>query len=64
MVFEKRILLGKSMMFQSPLKYWIERILESVRGYKLENIWNMDELGQFFKLLPDKSLIENAKSNI
>ena len=46
------------------VKYWIERILESVRGYKLEKIWSMDELGQFFKLLPDKSLIENAKSSI
>ena len=41
---------------------WIERIPELVRGYKLDDIWNMDELGLFFKFLPDKGLIEMAKS--
>ena len=41
---------------------WIERIPELVRGYKLDDIWNMDELGLFFKFLPDKGLIEVAKS--
>ena len=44
------------------VKYWIERILELTRGYKLEDIWNMNKLGLFFKLLPDKGLIEKAKS--
>ena len=44
------------------VKAWIERIPELVRFYKLEDIWNMDELGLFFKLLPDKGLIEKAKS--
>ena len=44
------------------VKSWIERIPELVRGYKLGDIWNMDELGLFFKLLPDKGLIEKAKS--
>ena len=44
------------------MKSWIERIPELVRGYKLEDIWNMDELGLFCKLLPDKILIEKAKS--
>ena len=44
------------------VKSWIERIPQLVRGYKLEDIWNMDELGLFCKLLPDKSLIEKAKS--
>ena len=44
------------------VKSWIERIPEIVRGYKLEDIWNMVELGLFFKLLPDKGLIEKAKS--
>ena len=41
---------------------WIERIPELVRGYKLEDIWTMDELGLFFKLLPNKGLIEKVKS--
>ena len=44
------------------VKFWIERIPELVRGYKLEDIWNMDELGLFFKLLPDKGVTEKAKS--
>ena len=44
------------------MKSWIERIPELGRGYKLEYIWNMDELGLFFKLLPNKGLIEKAKS--
>ena len=44
------------------VKFWIERIPELVRGYKLEDIWNMDKLGLFFKLLPDRGLIEKAKS--
>ena len=44
------------------VKSWIERITELVRGYKLEDIWTMDELGLFFKVLPDKGLIEKVKS--
>ena len=44
------------------VKSWIKRIPELARGYKLEDIWNMDELGLFFKFLPDKGLIEKAKS--
>ena len=44
------------------VKSWIKRIPELVRGYKLEDIWNLDKLGLFFKLLPDKVLIEMAKS--
>ena len=28
----------------------------------LEDIWSMDELGLFFKFLPDKGLIEKTKS--
>ena len=44
------------------VKSWIERIPKLVRGYELEDIRNMDELGLFFKLLLDKGLIEKAKS--
>ena len=42
----------------STVRSWIERLPELVKGYKLEDVWNMDELGLFFKLLPDKRLIE------
>lgn len=44
------------------VKTSIEMIPELVRGDKLEDIWSTDELGLFFKLLPDKGLIEKAKS--
>lgn len=46
----------------STMKAWIERIPALVRGYKLENMWNMDELGVFLKIFPDKGLMEKAKS--
>ena len=32
------------------VKSWIDGIPELVRGYKLEDIWNMDELELFFKI--------------
>ena len=44
------------------MKSWIGRIPELVRCYKLEDIWNKDELVLFIKVLPDKGLIEKAKS--
>ena len=39
----------------------MERINELIEGYSMENIWNMDESGYFFKTLPDKGLIEKGK---
>ncbi len=33
---------------------WKERLPELVRGYKAEDIWNLDETGCFWKALPDK----------
>ena len=44
------------------VKSWIEEIPELVKYYKLEDIWNMDKLELFFKLLPDNDLIEKVKS--
>ena len=44
------------------MKSWIDRIPALVRCYKLEDILNKDELGLFIKVLPDKGLIEKAKS--
>ena len=39
----------------------MERINELIESYSLENIWNMDESGCFFKALPDKGLVEKGK---
>ena len=37
---------------------WIERLPELCQDYEPRNILNLDELGLFFKALPEKSLIE------
>ena len=39
----------------------MERINELIEGYSMENIWNIDKSGNFFKALPDKGLIEKGK---
>ena len=43
------------------LDSWQERVKELTKGYAPENVWNMDETGQFWKALPDKSLSEAGK---
>ena len=53
---------GKADVSVPTAKAWIERTPDLVRGYKLEDIWNMDASGLFFKLLPNKDLTEKAKS--
>ena len=40
---------------------WIERLQELTSGYELRNIWNMDELGLFFKALAEKGLLEKSR---
>ena len=42
-------------------KAWMERLPELVKGYSLEDVLNMDELGLFFKTLPLKGLVEKGK---
>ena len=37
---------------------WMERLVELTRSYELADIWNMDETGYFFKVLPEKGLAE------
>ena len=34
---------------QMAIQSWIERLPELTSGYELRNIWNMGELGLFFK---------------
>ena len=33
---------------------WLERLNVPLKGYKPENMWNMDETGCFSKALPEK----------
>ena len=46
----------------STVKFQAKRLTRFVKSYKLEDVWNIDELGLFFKLLPDNRLIEKTKS--
>ena len=48
-------------MPQETVSSWIEKIQELTEGYSLENIWNLDESGCFFKALPDAGLVQKGK---
>ena len=41
---------------------WHERMKELTRGYKREDIWNVDESGCFFRAMPDKTLAEKKSA--
>ena len=45
----------------TTVKAWVERLPELVKGYSIENVLNMDELGLFCKKLPQKGLVEKGK---
>ena len=40
---------------------WYERLKTLMVSYKLEDLWNSDEIGCFFRALPDKTLAEKKK---
>ena len=46
---------------QETIDGWFERLKALVQGYKLEDIWNEDETGCFYRVLPDKTLAEKRK---
>ena len=48
-------------MPEETVSSWIERLQDLTEGYSLENIWNMDESGCFFKALPDEGLVQKGK---
>ena len=41
---------------------WKERLPDILQGWAPENIWNMDETGQFFRALPNKSLVDASRN--
>ena len=45
---------------QETLESWNEWIKELTRGWRTEDVWNMDETGSFWRALPDKSLNEKG----
>lgn len=46
---------------QETLSSWDEHSHELMRGYEPRNVWNMDETGQFWRAVLDKSLSEHGK---
>ena len=44
------------------IQSWIDRLPELTAEYELKDIWNMDELGLFFKALPEKGLVQKSKN--
>ena len=36
------------------LEFWLERLPETLKGYKLKGIWNADETRLFWHALPNK----------
>ena len=40
---------------------WKERLPEIITGYKVEDIWNLDESGVFWRPLPDKGFGQKVK---
>lgn len=40
---------------------WKGRLKNVIEGYAMEDIWNADETGLFFKMTPSKSLVEKGK---
>ena len=47
---------------QTTVDSWKERLPDILQGWDLENIWNMDETGKFFRALPNKSLAESSRT--
>ena len=46
---------------EQTIESWMERLREICIGYRLQDIWNMDETGCFFRALPDKTFSERRK---
>ena len=64
MVCEKKGQVEKLIMFfQATIEAWIERLTELSQEYEPQNILNLDELGLFFKTLPEKGLAEKKSKD-
>lgn len=46
---------------QETIESWNERVREITRGWKPEDVWNMDETGSFWRRLPETNLNEKGK---
>ena len=46
---------------EEVLESWNERLRELTRGYAPRDVWNLDEIGCFWKIMPEKSLSQKRK---
>ena len=62
-VREKRLCGEADVVSTTTIQAWIERLPELCQDYEPRNILNLDELGLFFKALPEKGLAEKTKKS-
>jgi hypothetical protein len=56
-----RQLSGKSAnMSTEAVKNWKELLPSLIKNYALEDVWNLDETGLFWRALPSRSLVEKS----
>ena len=48
--------------FREMVTSWFEQVQALTFSYETENIWNEDEIGCFYRALPDKSLSDKRKN--
>ena len=58
---EKQIVAEGGDVPEETVSSWTERLQELTEVYYLENIWNIDESGCFFKAHPDAGLVQKRK---
>ena len=46
---------------EATIESWNEQVRQFIRGWKPEDVWNMDETGSFWRGLPEPSLTERGK---
>ena len=51
----------ESLVSETTVESWMERIKEICTGYDCQNIWNMDGRGCFIKALPSKGMAKKGK---
>ena len=62
-VREKRLCGEADEVSTTTIQAWIERLPELCQDYEPRNILDLDELGLFFKTLPEKGLAEKTKKS-
>ena len=60
----ERCIIGEARdVAEETITSWMKRIVELTEGYKLEDIWNMDETGYFFKALQKGKKAKGGKKS-